>query len=135
MRGYSGYLAIEPNADGNYVHTYVGTSGAALSAELEFHKTLPVLKEQNKLKTYLFADAGLINTNEFSAQNFENSFTEIRADAGVGVALTIDRWGALEMARPLTLRLDFPMALNKYPYVDESYFQLNRFVFGVGRAF
>ena len=135
LRGYSGYLAIEPNADGNYVHTYVGTSGAAISAELEFHKTLPVLKEQNKLKTYLFADAGLINTNEVSAQNFENSFTEIRADAGVGVALTIDRWGALEMARPLTLRLDFPMALNKYPYVDESYFQLNRFVFGVGRAF
>ena len=54
LRGYSGYLAPELDFEGNYTETYAGTSGASISAELEFHKIMPVLKRQRKLKpTYL----------------------------------------------------------------------------------
>ena len=135
LRGYSGYLAPTFDAEGNYTETYVGTSGASISTELELNNILPVLKRQKKLKTYLFADAGLINTTQVTYQNWKNAFTNIRSDAGFGLALTIDRWGALETVRPFTLRLDFPMMLNKYPNIDESHIQANRFVVGIGRAF
>ena len=135
LRGYSGYLAPELDTEGNYTETYAGTSGASISTELEFHNILPVLKRQRKLKTYLFADAGLINTRQVTYQNWKDAFTSVRSDAGVGFSLTIDRWGALETVRPFTLRIDFPMLLNKYPNVDESHIQANRFVVGFGRAF
>ena len=135
LRGYAGYLAPDLDVDGNYIETYVGTSGTSVSVELEFNNILPVLNRQRKLKTYLFADAGLINTTQVTYQNWKDSFTSIRSDAGVGFALTLDRWGALETVRPFTFRLDFPMLLNKYPNVDESHIQANRFVLGIGRAF
>tara|TARA_Y100001978_G_C23700921_1_gene440856 strand:- start:5084 stop:5980 length:897 start_codon:yes stop_codon:yes gene_type:complete len=135
LRGYAGYLAPELDAEGNYTETYAGTSGASISTELEFHKILPVIKRQRKLKAYFFADAGLINTTQVTYQNWKDSFTSVRSDAGIGFALTLDRWGALETVRPFTLRIDFPMLLNKYPNVDESHIQANRFVLGIGRAF
>ena len=135
LRGYAGYLAPDLDVEGNYIETYVGTSGASVSVELEFNNILPMLNRQRKLKTYLFADAGLINTTQVTYQNWKDSFTSIRSDAGVGFALTLDRWGALETVRPFTFRLDFPMLLNKYPNVDESHIQANRFVLGIGRAF
>ena len=36
LRGYAGYYAPEINDEGNYVLSYNGTSGASISAELEF---------------------------------------------------------------------------------------------------
>ena len=53
LRGYSGYLAIEPNADGKYVQTYVGTSGASINTELEFHKTLLLKNKTNSKRIFL----------------------------------------------------------------------------------
>lgn len=135
LRGYAGYLAPSINEAGEYTENYVGTSGASFSAELEFHRILPVLKKQNKLKTYLFADAGLINDMEVNSENLSTAFSDIRADAGVGLALTVDRWGALEMVRPFVIRVDFPMLLNTYPNTDESELEYNRVVVGIGRAF
>lgn len=135
LRGYAGYLAPTVNNNGEYVESYVGTSGASVSAEVEFHRILPFLKTQHKLKTYFFADAGLINHSEVTYTNWKDAFTALRTDAGIGLALTIDRWGPLEMVRPFTLRVDFPMFLSKYPNIDESYLQANRFVVGIGRAF
>jgi aminopeptidase N len=135
LRGYAGYLAPELNEQGVYNELYKGQSGASISAEVEFHKLLPIIKEQNKFVTYLFADAGVINHTAVDYSNFKEAFSSLRTDAGVGVALTVDRWGPLETAKPITIRVDFPMFLNKYPNVDESYLQTNRFVFGIGRSF
>ena len=136
LRGYSGYLAPELNAEGEYVESFSGESGASISAELEFQNLLPIVKIFNSpLTTYLFADAGIINTSEVTSENIKDAFSDVRTDAGVGVALTIRKWGALQMVKPLTVRVDFPFFLNKYPDIDEDSYQTNRFVVGIGRTF
>jgi aminopeptidase N len=136
LRGYSGYLAPELNAEGEYVESFSGESGASISAELEFQNLLPIVKIFNSpLTTYLFADAGIINISEVTSENIKDAFSDVRTDAGVGVALTIRKWGALQMVKPLTVRVDFPFFLNKYPDIDEDSYQTNRFVVGIGRTF
>ena len=133
LRGYTGYIAPAINNEGNYVETYRGESGASVSFELEFQKLLPL--NIRNFKTYLFADAGLINTTTITAKTISESFSDIRSDAGIGFAYTLTDWGDLQMIRPFTIRLDLPMFLNKYPNSDEDAFQTNRFIVGIGRAF
>tara|TARA_B100001059_G_scaffold131948_1_gene132102 strand:+ start:8168 stop:11362 length:3195 start_codon:yes stop_codon:yes gene_type:complete len=135
LRGYTGYFSPEINANGDNVSSYQGESGVSISAELEIQKILPIIKNQSKLKTYLFADAGIINTTEITSENYKDAFSNLRSDAGIGIALTLNKWGALQMVKPLTLRVDFPFFLNRYPYVDEGNIQTNRFVVGIGRTF
>ena len=136
LRGYAGYLAPEINNQGEYVLGYQGESGASASAELEFQDILGNIKIFNyPLKTYLFADAGIINITEITSENYSDAFSKVRSDAGVGLALTIDSWGPLQMVKPLTVRVDFPFFLNRYPNVDEDNIQSNRFVVGIGRTF
>ena len=89
----------------------------------------------NNFSTYLFADAGVINTTEINSKNIRDAFSDVRADAGIGFALTLKKWGDLQMVKPLTIRLDFPMYLNTIPNVDDDNFQTNRFVMGIGRTF
>ena len=133
LRGFAGYLVPEINEDGQYVEAYRGESGASVSFELEFQNLLPVYS--NNFSTYLFADAGVINTTEINSKNIRNAFSDVRADAGIGFALTLKKWGDLQMVKPLTIRLDFPMYLNTIPNVDDDNFQTNRFVMGIGRTF
>lgn len=135
LRGYTGYFSPEINANGDNVSSYQGESGVSISAELEIQKILPIIKNQSKLKTYLFADAGIINTTEITSENYKDAFSNLRSDAGIGIALTLNKWGALQMVKPLTLRVDFPFFLNRYPYIDEGNIQTNRFVVGIGRTF
>ena len=133
LRGFAGYLVPEINEDGQYVEAYRGESGASVSFELEFQNLLPVYS--NNFSTYLFADAGVINTTEINSKNIRDAFSDVRADAGIGFALTLKKWGDLQMVKPLTIRLDFPMYLNTIPNVDDDNFQTNRFVMGIGRTF
>jgi hypothetical protein len=133
LRGYSGYILPEENADGSFTATYKGNTGAAVNTELEFDKLLklkPFLKNTFKLNTYLFADAGIINRNTWYE---ELHFGNLRVDAGAGAALTIQRWGPLQMISPLTIRFDVPFFLNRPP-ADEEFFQF-RWLLGVSRAF
>jgi hypothetical protein len=134
LRGYSGYLAPVLDADGNQRLTYNGISGAAVNAELGFDRLITLmprrLRNTFKINTYLFADAGVINYNTFN-ENF--MLSPVRADAGIGTALTIKRWGPLQMVNPLTIRFDMPLFLNRPPALEE-YFQF-RWVVGVSRAF
>ena len=54
--GYTGYLAPDINSNGEVVSTYSGTSGASVSARLEFQNLLRINNFFNlPLKTYLFA--------------------------------------------------------------------------------
>ncbi|MFL5764364.1 MAG: M1 family aminopeptidase [Bacteroidia bacterium] len=137
LRGYSGYLAPQLQSDGTLVYTYKGSTGAAVNAELEFSGIVKV-KRQNwltktfKLTTYLFGDAGVINYSKNTDPVLKMS--DLRADAGVGAALTIKKFGALQTVSPLTIRFDMPFFLNKIPATDKDYIQY-RFVIGVERAF
>lgn len=135
LRGYAGYLMPELDKNGNIRYTYRGTSGAAINAELEFQELVKIkprfLKNTFKLSTYLFGDAGVINNN-LPGENL--SFAALRADAGVGAALTIQHWGPLQMVKPLTIRFDVPLFLNKIPAVELDHVAF-RWILGISRSF
>lgn len=133
LRGYNNYVLPEHNADSLLRFAYAGTSGLAFNTELEFDDFVQVargLKRVAELKTYLFADAGIININR-SGESF--AFSSLRADAGVGLALEIKRWGTWTDLRPTTIRFDMPLFLNRPP-ASEEYVQF-RWVLGIDRAF
>lgn len=135
LRGYSGYLLPELDANGNTRITYKGTSGAAINVELEFQELVKIknkfLKNNFKLATYLFGDARIINYNLSTEKLL---LSEPRIDAGLGAALTIQRWGILQTVNPLTIRFDVPFFLNRIPNVETDYVAF-RWVIGVSRAF
>ena len=137
LRGYSGYLAPQLLQNGSTVFTYKGQTGAAVNAELEFDGIVKI-RRQNwltrtfRLTTYLFGDAGIINYN--SVTDVALKMSDVRIDAGLGMALTIKRFGVLQTVNPLTIRFDMPFFLNKIPANDIGFMQY-RFVVGVSRAF
>ena len=134
LRGYAGYL-VPDNVNNEYIYVYKGSSGAAFNAELEFNKLIyhkpNKLSEFLELNSYLFGDAGIINSN-FIYDNL--TFAQLRADAGLGVALTIKKWGPLSKLKPLTFRFDMPLFLNRPPYEENKYIKF-RWVVGVNMAF
>jgi len=133
LRGYSGYVAPEINGDSLLRFAYAGKSGLALNTELEFDdfvSLLPSFVRWIELKTYLFADAGLIGIN-YTIESFE--FSSLRADAGLGVALEIKQWGDLTDLRPTVIRVDFPLWLNRPP-ANQDFLQF-RWLVAIDRAF
>lgn len=138
MRGYAGYLLpqeVVRDGKSDVQLVYKGTSGAAFNTEIEFNELLPInprfLRNAVKIKTYLFGDVGVINYNSY----FETlRLSDLRVDAGAGAALTIQKWGPLEMVNPLTIRFDMPVFLNRIPATEKDYFAF-RWVVGVSRAF
>ena len=84
----------------------------------------------NKLKTYIFGDAGIITNEDINSSNFQDIFTDVRADAGVGFTYTLR---GLPKMKPLILRLDLPVILNRPP-ANEDYIQM-RWLFGVNKLF
>lgn len=136
LRGYSGYVGVTQDDNDSLQHLlYRGKSGASVSAEMDFDKLLKIknrkLNRAIGLDTYLFGDAGFIV--------YENSLDEARyadprIDLGLGAMLTVKRWGPLEMASPLSVRVDFPLFLSHVPFQDPDNFQF-RWVVGINRAF
>jgi aminopeptidase N len=137
LRGYAGYLVAQANkGDTNDIRVaYKGNTGGAVNIEIEFDKLLGLkfwaLRDYLKFKTYFFGDIGLINYNTI----YEDlAFTDLRADAGLGAALTIKKWGPLDLVKPLTIRFDMPFFLNRPPSTDADFFQF-RWVVGINRCF
>ena len=137
LRGYAGYYMLEEEHDmieeesAKTNRVYRGLSGAALNTEIEFTNTIPYLKHFG-ISSYLFADAGFMDNNFTDNKFFSSS---LYMDAGVGFTLAISKlWDSVIDAEALTLRMDFPLFLNRPPEND-NYLSLNRFVFGVNRAF
>ncbi|NVO03352.1 MAG: M1 family peptidase [Bacteroidetes bacterium] len=130
LRGYAGYLVAEKDKEGNIISIYKGHSGASANAELEFGK-YPFLKNYLSLTPYLFGDAGVISINDIKDDLILSS---VRADAGIGAALTIQRFGPLQMVNPLTIRFDVPFFLNRTPAVEPDFVKF-RWVVGINRAF
>ena len=137
LRGYAGYYVAQlNNADTSDIRiAHKGNSGASFNAELEYDKLLgirlPALGNIIQLKSYLFADMGLINYNTIY-EDF--ALTDLRMDAGAGFALTIKKWGPLDLAKPITIRYDMPLFLNRPPSVDDDFFQF-RWIVGISRVF
>ena len=135
LRGYMGYLLPQVDAKGNQVYAYKGTSGASINAELDFSRFFGFITKATKqtlaFGTYLFGDAGVINTN---TNTQPLTLSTLLVDAGAGATLTIQKWGTLQTAKPLTIRADFPLFLNRLPNVENNYVQF-RWVIGVSRAF
>ncbi|MFT7153424.1 MAG: hypothetical protein ACI9Z7_000479 [Alteromonas macleodii] len=134
LRGYVGYLAPENIEDG-VVLAYIGNSGASINVELEFDEIFGLspwwTREWLDIDTYIFADLGFINSNKAGEQL---AFAAPRADAGLGAAITIKSWGALEKAKPLTIRFDMPLFLNRTPALDPEPWAF-RWMVGISRAF
>lgn len=136
LRGFSGYLLAQQNSDGTIRYNYKGTSGAAFNTEIEFGELFSTLnpkflKNSLKIQPYLFGDVGAINTN-YTYESFKMS--DVMFDAGVGTTVSIVRWGPLYNIKPLTIRFDMPLFINRLPYAEKDYFQF-RWMIGVSKAF
>lgn len=135
LRGYAGYLAAQLDENDAVRYTYKGTSGASTSLELNFDRLFKfhprAFRKWLKMETYVFADGGVINYNVFG-ESF--ALSDFRADAGLGTALTIKKWGPLTMAKPLTIRFDVPVWLSNAPAADKGNFKL-RWVLGLNKSF
>ncbi len=135
VRGYAGYLAPQESSDGKIFATYRGHSGIAINTELEFDAIFnvkpPRLKNYIGINTYFFADGGLISINELDDPL---DLSHLRFSAGIGLALNIKKWWCLDKLKPLTLRLDFPLLLNRPPALSNDFIEY-RWIFGFHRAF
>jgi hypothetical protein len=142
LRGYAGYFAPDEHNNGLLLG-YKGRSGAAVNVEVDIDNYLqwrPKLT-RNWLHTdiYGFADAGIMELSQYSFNNFHTiapttTWGTVHMDAGAGCAFTIKKWGVFEKAKPLTVRVDFPLFLNRPPYGNSQYATL-RYVVGINRAF
>jgi len=84
-----------------------------------------------KINPYLFADAGSININQPGKTIL---MSNVMADAGIGATFSIQKWGNLTGLKPLVLRFDMPLFLNRLPFAEKDYVQV-RWVVGINRAF
>jgi aminopeptidase N len=127
-------LAPEELKDGVAL-AYAGNSGAAINAELEFDEIFGLrpwwTRNWLDVDMYLFGDLGFISTN---APGKQLAFAKPRADAGVGASVTIKKWGALDKVKPLTIRVDMPLFLNRTPALDPGPWAF-RWMLGISRAF
>ncbi|MDA0890325.1 MAG: M1 family aminopeptidase [Bacteroidetes bacterium] len=134
LRGYTGYLAPEFNADSTIASfNYNGTSGAAFNTEIDFTAYLPYSIRRNNIASYLFADAGIITSEHLTKENYKESFSDLRVDAGIGFTYTFRNFGPLEMVNPLVIRFDMPLFLNRAPAADDDFVQM-RWLIGINRA-
>lgn len=135
LRGYSGYYSPELY-EGNIVSSYKGQLGFAVNIEAEFQRYLGLNQNKFKkyidLKSYAFFDAGVINVGD--DQLINTKLATPRFDSGLGLALTIKKFYHFETTKPVTIRADFPLYLNRTPNVSPDNFQF-RWVMGVNRAF
>ena len=113
---------------------YNGTSGASFSTEVDFTRYMPYEFREFGVTYYAFADAGVITNEKLNKNNLKDAFYDARVDAGIGLAYTFKNWGPLEMVKPLTIRLDMPLFLNRPPATDNDFLQF-RWILGINRAF
>ncbi len=138
LRGYSGYLMPQFDWYGGVRNTYKGTTGYAQNVEIEYQelfkflaRRMPRVSSVIGITSYVFGDIGGINFN-YTTEGL--AMSDMRADAGLGFALTIKRFPPLQTVKPLVIRFDMPLFLNSTPYNSPEYVQM-RWVIGINRAF
>ena len=142
LRGYAGYYAPD-DFKGGQLAGYRGRSGASASAEVSFENYMPwrprLTRNWLHASVYAFGDAGIMELSSFPQFNFQfttptSTWSTVHVDAGIGFAFTVKNWGVFEKAKPLTIRVDLPVFLNRPPYSNDQYATL-RYVIGINRAF
>lgn len=143
LRGYAGYL-IADERNGEVLIGYKGRSGLSGNIEVEFDRYINLrpkfTRNWLKVNMYAFADAGIIelsrvnNLNNYWNATPTTMWSNVRVDAGLGMAVTVKKWWWMQKAQPLTLRFDVPMYVNRAPYANSDNFAF-RYVFGINRAF
>ncbi len=136
LRGYTGYLAPSLNERSDSILLgHRSISGAALNLELEFQQAIGLrwaaADRYFDFASYLFFDAGLLDLNSSSS---DAVWGPVRMDAGLGAALTLEQVGPVEKIQPVTLRVDFPLFLNRTPAEDPDFIKY-RWRLGISRAF
>ena len=138
LRGYAGYLAPEIDVDGNLITTFRGNSGVSASAELDLDGLVRFrpgnMARFLHLDVYLFGDVGVMGYRRTRTNGEELRIAEPRADAGIGAAFTIKRFGPLVDIDPLTIRFDMPLFLSATPATNPDNLAF-RYVIAVGRSF
>ena len=142
LRGYAGYYAADQRGT-NVLVAYKGRGGVTGNMEVDLDGLVRFAPKFTRnwlhADVYLFGDAGLMQLSKYDTANIHmiqptNVWSDIRMDAGLGLAFTIKRWGPFDKARPLTLRVDFPFLVNRIPSGATDYAAF-RWVVGVNRSF
>jgi aminopeptidase N len=138
LRGYAGYQMPALDWYDDVRSTYKGTTGYAFNMEVEFQemfrfigRAMPRVNSVIGITSYAFGDIGAIN---FNYTNESLAMGPIRMDAGLGMALTIKRFPPLQTCKPLTIRFDVPLFVNRAPNVSPDNVAF-RWVIGINRAF
>ena len=144
LRGYAGYFAPDQQGSGSSLEGYKGRSGVSASAEIGFDRLIKWAPKFSRnwlhVNLYGFGDAGFIELSSYQIGSIYNNtpapayWSTLHADAGLGMAVTIKKWGVFDKAKPLTIRLDMPLFLNRPPYGNTDYTTL-RYVIGINRCF
>ena len=142
LRGFAGYYSPDER-NGVMMEGYKARSGAAFNMEIGFENYIPYKPRLTRnwlhVSLYAFGDAGLAELSNYYTSSFQtiyptNMWSNVHVDAGAGMAFTIKNWGVFEKARPLTIRVDFPVFINRPPY-DNPQYATFRYVVGINRAF
>ncbi len=142
LRGYNGYF-LPDTRDGLQLVGYKGRSGVSVSGELDFDGLIKLKPRATKswlhLDAYLFADAGIMELSRYVQPDYTRilpteMWSDVHVDAGLGFAATIKKFGPFAQAKPLTIRVDFPLFLNRAPFGNPQYAAF-RYVIGINRAF
>jgi aminopeptidase N len=142
LRGYAGYFMADER-DGEILAAYKARSGVGGNLEIDFDSYIRMAPAFTKkwlhVDAYLFADAGIMELSRYALPDFTvltptTIWGDVRADAGLGLAFTVKSWGVFEKAKPLTLRIDFPLFINRPPYANPQYATF-RYVIGINRSF
>jgi len=142
LRGYAGYFTPDER-NGKLMEGYKGRSGVAMNVEVGLENYMPWrprhLRNWLHANVYLFGDAGVMQLSDFNLYSYNviyptTMWSDVHVDAGAGMAFTIKNWGIFEKAKPLTIRIDLPVFLNRPPYNNPQYATL-RYVIGINRAF
>lgn len=145
LRGYTGYYAVDADKNGTIYLNYKSRSGVAVNAELDVDRYFSwirpkYLRDYVHLDAYLFGDAGMVERGTVNYVTITRltpttQWSKVRADAGVGAAITLKRLPVLETVRPFTVRVDCPFFLSAPVYSADNYINWKRWVVGINRSF
>ncbi|MBL7939552.1 MAG: M1 family metallopeptidase [Flavobacteriales bacterium] len=138
LRGYAGYLAPESDVNDQLIITYAGNTGISASGEVDLDGLVRLrpgkVADYVHLDVYAFGDIGMMGYRTLQNGNERLVLAQPRADAGMGAALTIKKWGPLVDVKPLTIRFDMPLVLSSLPATETDNLAF-RYVLAIGRSF
>lgn len=136
LRGYTGYAAPFVNNTNQIEYTFVGNSGISGSAEFDiddYFTFKPKWGKNIKSDVYIFGDAGVISPVQTPDLFKSGQAYPLRMDAGIGSCFTIKGPAKRNAIKPMKIRVDFPLFLNRPP-AGQDFFAF-RWLLGIARTF